>query len=145
MRLVCPGLLQLYFILNHFYLCSLFQACLYMCLYCVYRVLLYTMCWLDKQNDFFCRLSMAAFLQHYILPLSGPVYQSAPPIHLPIHPPATPAVARCLEVFEPAILAGWGGGGGGGVATFQIPQRNKKQATLQCEADWERATTCLFN
>lgn len=23
-------------------------------------------------------------------------------------------VARCQEVFEPAILAGWGGGGGGG-------------------------------
>lgn len=59
-------------------------------------------------------------------------------------------VARCQEVFEPAILAGWGGDGGGGgvaggVATFQIPLRNKKQAMLECKAARERAAACLFN
>lgn len=30
-------------------------------------------------------------------------------------------MARCQEVFEPAILAIWGGSSEGGVATFQIP------------------------
>lgn len=71
--------------------------------------------------------------------------KSVKPIRLPVHPPAETLVARCQEVFEPAILVGWGGGGGGGVATFQIPLRKEKQATLECEADWERATACLFN
>ena len=109
---------------------------------CIYRViLLYVVFWL---------CSMAALVKHSILNvlcMSQPGPQAVTlPIPPPIPPPAVAVVARCQEVFEPAILAGWdGGGGGGGVAAFQKPPKNQAQATLECAADWERAATCLLN
>lgn len=70
---------------------------------------------------------------------SASVDQAHRQIHLPIHPPAGPVVARCQEVFEPALLTGWGGGGG--VVEWPFPNppeesgRKKKKIHINVSAD----------